>query len=165
MVLHFDILVGLAIHHGRGLLRWGREELGGRGKCLAAVCDFLGLLTGSVWALCKFAVALGLLVCNLPHLLSQFVDEVGVIALWKRSVRVGIGAAVALARGRDWLLGVGWWRALLVEAKELFLDAAVAECGQDGRDGPVGVLELAVQPLVSSLMALLLDNVLVQLLQ
>lgn len=58
-----------------------------------------------------------------------------------------------------------WRRAVLVEAEELLLDTAVAECGQNGRDGPIGVLQLTIQPLVRSLVVLLLDDVLVQLLQ
>ena len=52
---------------------------------------------------------------------------------------------------------------LLVETQELLLDASVPECSQNGRNGPVRILQLAVEPLIRSLMALLPQHIFMEL--
>lgn len=56
------------------------------------------------------------------------------------------------------------WRALLIEAEVLILDASVPKSRQHRRNSPIGVLKLPIQPLVGPLMAFLLDHVPLQLL-
>lgn len=100
MVLHFYVLVGLPIQNIRKLLRI-REEVRSWGKRFAAVCllvGCIGLFTDCILAIHYFALTLRLLVRNLPHLLSEFMNEISVIALEVLGISIGLGATSALGR-------------------------------------------------------------------
>ena len=58
-----------------------------------------------------------------------------------------------------------WRGTVLVQAQVLLLDTSIAESGQHRRDRSIGVLKLTIQPLVRSLMVLLLHDILVQFFQ
>ena len=120
----------------------------------------------TVWLWLAFAVGLmnhvlsWLLIVYFVHFYIHFGDE---FVCWLHQFfSVQIDMLTAFIASSQRRMGFRRIRGLLVETQELLFDASVPKGSQNRRNGPVCILQLAIEPLIGSLMAFLPQYVFMQ---